>query len=221
MPHRETHSSVPPSPPVRDRTLWSPREAYLLALVCLLSGLVMGYLFHGSSPAAVLMAGNSGNAAPAMPGTAPAGSAGMPSVQDLGPLSAPLLAALKVDPKNAGTLIQLGNLYYDHQLYSESIQYYTRALEVDPKNINVRTDLGTAYWYSGFPEKAVAEYEKSLALDPSHVNTVFNMGVVRLEGLKDPKGAEKYLEKVLALNATPQQRERAQEMLAKVRSKSS
>jgi tetratricopeptide (TPR) repeat protein len=145
------------------------------------------------------------------------GNAAMPTAQDLNPLAAPLLAALKVDPKNSATLIQLGNLYYDHQVYAEAIQYYARALEMDPKNINVRTDLGTAYWYSGFPDRAVTEYEKSLAIDAAHVNTVFNMGVVRLEGLKDAKGAVKYFEKTLTLQATPQQREKAQELLAKAR----
>jgi len=220
VPHKDARTNPPVVPPEENpaRSLWTPREAYLLALVCLLSGLMMGYLFHGSSPVA-MPATNTAAAGATMPPAAGAGA--MPTAQDLGPLSAPLLAALKADPKNAGTLIQLGNLYYDHQIYSESIQYYNRALEVEPKNVNVRTDLGTAYWYSGFPEKAVVEYEKSLAVDPSHVNTVFNMGVVRLEGLKDPKGAEKYLEKVLALNATPQQREKAQELLAKARGKAS
>ncbi len=218
MPHKDLRSNpIMVTPPDPDRGMWSPREAYLLALVCLLSGLVMGYLFHGSSPVAVPPPTSASSTGPS---GSPAGAV-MPTAQDLGPLSAPLLAALKVDPKNAGTLVQLGNLYYDHQLYSESIQYYTRALEVEPKNVNVRTDLGTAYWYSGFPDKAVAEYEKSLAVDPTHVNTVFNMGVVRLEGLKDPQGAAKYLEKVLALNASPQQREKAQELLAKARSKPS
>lgn len=201
------------------QAVWSAREAYLLGLVCLLSGLVMGYLFHGSSPTAIpAVAAMNGSAATAP--QSPAGAA-MPTAQDLAPLTQPLLNALKVDPKNASTLIQLGNTYYDHHLYSEAIPYYARALETDSKNVNVRTDLGTAYWYSGFPDKAVAEYEKALAVDAQHVNTVFNMGIVRMEGLKDSKGAVKYFEKVLTLNASPEQRAKAQEMLAKAKGSAS
>lgn len=206
--HSRDTNHAAPRPPVVQNDFWTPREAYLLALVCLMSGLVLGYLFHGSSPGAIQAPVTVAAAAP---------GAAMAKVEDLAVLAAPLLAALKVDPKNAGTLIQLGNLYYDHQLFAESIEYYRRALEFEPRNINVRTDLGTAYWYSGFPEKAVAEYEKSLAVDASHVNTVFNMGVVRLEGLKDAKGAAKYFEKVLTLNASPQQLEKARELLAKAK----
>lgn len=189
--------------------LWTSREAYLLALVCLLSGLVMGYLFHGSS------APMQSTVAAAQP-SAQAPQA-MPTAGDLNPLAAPLLSALKVDPNNFDVLVQLGNLYYDHQVFPEAIEYYTRALAIRPKEVNVRTDLGTAFWYSGFPEKAVAEYEKSLAVDPQHVNSLFNMGVVRLEGLKDARGAITAFEKLLALNPSPQQRARATEMLARAR----
>lgn len=188
---------------------WSSREAYLLALVCLLSGLVMGYLFHGSSaPAPATVA--------AAQGSAPAAQ-GMPTANDLNPLAAPLLAALKTDPNNHEVLVQLGNLYYDHQVFAEAIDYYSRALAIRPNDVNVRTDLGTAFWYSGFPEKAVAEYEKSLAVDPKHMNSLFNMGVVRLEGLKDAPGAITSFERLLALNPPPPQRARAVELLARAR----
>jgi cytochrome c-type biogenesis protein CcmH/NrfG len=194
----------------QDSGTWSSREAYLLALVCLLSGLVLGYLFHGSgAPVASTVAA----AQPAGPAAQPS----MPSAQDLTPLAAPLLAALKVDPNNYETLVQLGNLYYDHHVFPEAIQYYGRALTIRPNDPNVRTDLGTAFWYAGFPEKAVAEYEKSLAADPQHANTLFNLGVVRLEGLKDAQGAIAAWEKLLAANPSVAQRGRAMELIAQAR----
>lgn len=189
--------------------LWTSREVYLLALVCLLSGLVMGYLFHGSSaPAPATVAAAQPSAA---------GQQAMPTASDLSPLAAPMLEALKRDPNNFDALVQLGNLYYDHHIFPEAIDYYTRALALRPNEVNVRTDLGTAFWYAGFPEKAVAEYEKSLAVDATHVNTLFNMGVVRMEGLKDAQGAAAAFEKLLRQNLAPQQRARAEEMLARAR----
>ena len=192
---------------------WSSREAYLLAMVCLMAGLVMGYLFASSSaPVPVVTAGVQAAATAAAPGTN-----AMPTAEALAPMAAPLLAALKVDGKNAGTLIHLGNLYFDHQVYAEAIEFYTRALEVRPKEVNVRTDLGTAYWYGGFPEKAVQEYEKSLAIDPTHANTLFNMGVVQLEGMKNPRRAIAAWEKLLATNPQAPQRQRAMELMAKAR----
>ena len=206
---------------------WTGREAYLLALVCLLSGLVLGYLFRGSggftptsrASAALTTSGSStpvSTGADAAPPSA-RGATAMPSAEALNPIAAPLLAALRVDAKNVETLVQLGNLYYDHQVFPEAIEYYTRVLELRPKDVNVRTDLGTAYWYSGFPEKAVAEYEKSLAVDPKHTNSLFNLGVVRLEGLKDPSSAIAAWEKLLATSPQAPQRQRAIELIAKAK----
>jgi cytochrome c-type biogenesis protein CcmH/NrfG len=193
----------------RPNATWTSREAYLLALVCLTSGLLLGYLFRGSSPPVPVTAGAATPAA-----NAPA----MPTAEALQPLAAPLLAALKVDPKNADTLVQLGNLYYDHRVYPEAIEYYTRALELTPNNVNVRTDLGTEFWYAGFPEKAVVEYQKSLSIDPVHPNTLFNLGVVRSEGLRDYAGAVAAWEKLLQSNPQYPEKVRVLQLIEKAKS---
>ncbi len=191
---------------------WTSREAYLLALVCLTAGLLIGYIFRGSpAPPPTTV----GATAPA-PGTPPAPGA-LPTAESLQPLAAPLLAALKADPRSFETLVQLGNLYYDHRIYPEAIEYYTRALEVRPNEVNVRTDLGTAFWYSGFPQKGVAEYEKSLAIDPAHANTLFNLGVVRSDGLKDYAGAIAAWEKLLKSNPQYPERQRVLDLMEKAR----
>jgi cytochrome c-type biogenesis protein CcmH/NrfG len=196
----------------QSRGMWTSREAYLLALACLVSGLLMGYLLRGTSPgvpsAGTIPAGAAASAPP-MGGTAPA------TAETVQPLAAPLLAALKADPNNADTLISLGNLYYDQHVYPQAIQYYTRALAVRPNDANVRTDLGTAYWYSNLPNQAVAEYEKSLKLVPTHPNALFNMGIVRSDGLHDYKGAVAAWEKLLQTNPQYPERQRVQDLIAK------
>lgn len=194
---------------------WTAREAYLLAAVCLMAGLLIGYVFHGSAPQ---VAGVPAGVQTASMGSSPSQQP-MPTAKDLEPLAGPLLMKLRSNPKDVETLTQLGNLYYDHQLHAEAVKYYAQSLELQPKNINVRTDLGTAYWYSGFPEKAVAEYEKSLAIDAAHANTLFNLGIVRLEGLNDPAGALRAFEKLMAANPSAVQRERAVEMMERARQK--
>ena len=196
---------------------WTSREAYLLAIVCLMCGFALGFLFRGSaSPGPVAM----GAAVPV--GTQPEapGPAGAPlhSAEALDPIAAPLLSALKVDPKNFETLAQLGNLYYDHHVYPQAIEYYRRALDVRPGDLNVRTDLGTAYWYSGFADNAMAEYEKALAIQPGYAPTLLNMGIVRMEGLKDYQGAVAAWEKLLAANPQHPERERVLALIAQAKS---
>jgi len=179
--------SIPEESAEPNRAGWSSREAFLLGLICLTLGLLAGYILRGSGPGASAIPAISAASAP---GANEAGAgAPPPTAESLQPLVAPLLAALRADPKNFETLVQIANLYYDHRVYPQAIEYYTRALAVRANDANVRTDLGTAYWYSGLPDKAVAEYEKSLKINPSHPNTLFNLGVVRSEGLKDYAGA--------------------------------
>ena len=201
---------------------WTSREAYLLAMVCLLLGAALGYFFRGSA-ASVPTAATQTAASPAMPpsgmpsGNLPSASGPPPTVEELASIAAPMLTALKADPKNADVLIQLGNLYYDHRVYAESITYYTRALELRPKDVNVRTDLGTAYWYTGDAKKAIAEYDKSLAVDPHHSATMMNMGIVKLNGLNDAKGAIAIWDKLLKENPQFADRQKVLDLIAQAK----
>jgi cytochrome c-type biogenesis protein CcmH/NrfG len=193
-------------------TLWTAREAYLLAIIALFSGLALGYLIRGSG-SAVPVAGRAAAAPRETESATPPATA-----QSLKPLAEPLLAALQVDPNNFDTLVKLGNLYYDSKVFPEAITYYDRALKLRPQDVNVLTDVGTAYWYSGFPEKAVAEYEKALQVQPTYAQTLFNLGIVRMEGLRDAKAAIAAWEKLLASNPQYPEKQRVQELLAKARS---
>lgn len=93
------------------------------------------------------------------------------------------------DPKNAAAAIQLGNLLYDAGRFAEAVPYYRQALALQPGNIDVSTDLGTALFYSGRTDEALTQYEASLKIDAAHPQTLFNIGVVRFEGKRDPAGA--------------------------------
>lgn len=192
---------------------WTPREAYLLAGICLLVGLAIGYLLRsGSAPVATTVATPAAN----QPAGNPAALAA-----DVESLAAPLKVALGADPKNFEALVQLGNLYYDKQTFAPAIEYYRRALDLRPHDINVRTDLGTAYWYSGFPQNAIAEYKKSLAVDPGHSQTLFNMGVVYKDGLKDSRGAIATWEKLLKLHPDHPDRQRILNMIEEAKKRNS
>ena len=191
-----------PEPQLETPSYWTSREAYLLALVCLFCGFAIGYFVRGSSATIPAVAG-----AATQQQQQSAGRPQLHSPEAANLVAAPLLAAVKADPKNLDALIQLGNIYYDHHIYPEAIQYYTRALELKPESPDVRTDLGTAYWYSGFADNAVAEYEKVMKIKPDYPPTLMNLGIVRMEGLKDYKGAVAAWERWLATN--PQHPERS------------
>lgn len=104
------------------------------------------------------------------------------------------------DPGNARPAIELGNKLYDAGRYAEAIGYYQQALQIEPKNANVSTDMGTAMYYVGRTDEALAQLDKSLGMDPAHAQTLFNMGIIKRDGKKDPNGAIEAWERLLKAN---------------------
>ncbi len=189
---------------------WTAREAYLLAMVTLFVGLIAGYLFHGTSAPSTTAAAPTAGSAPAAPQS-------LQSPEQLRVLVQPMLDAARANPADPKPLIEAGNAYYDHRFYPQAIEYYQKALALKPDDVNVRTDMGTAMWYSGSPKEAVTEFEKSLKVDPNHAQTLFNMGIVKLEGLKDAKGAIAAWQRLLDTNPDYPDRQKVQELMQKAK----
>ncbi len=82
---------------------------------------------------------------------------------------------------------------------------------------DVRTDLGTAYWYTGNADEAIASYEKALAIRPNHPGTLFNLGIVKWQGKKDPKGAVVVWEKLLQTNPDYPQKDQVQMLIERAK----
>lgn len=127
---------------------------------------------------------------------------------------AALRSVLTMKPRDLNTLIELGNLYYDHGRFHEAVEFYGRALDIDPNNVNVRTDRGTSYWNQGLADPAIAEFKKSLLMKPTHPQTLYNLGVVYLNGKHNPAEARKAWETLLFHHRDYPERARIQAQLS-------
>jgi cytochrome c-type biogenesis protein CcmH/NrfG len=130
--------------------------------------------------------------------SSPAGTAAPAAVQAPAQPPRPMLdetqaRALEVvaerEPKSAAPRVQLGNLYYDAERFTDAIRWYEEALAIEPGDANVSTDLGVAYYYTNQTDRALQQFEKSLKIDPKHTKTLLNLGVVRAFGRQDLEGA--------------------------------
>ena len=126
---------------------------------------------------------------------------------------------LASDPRNLRANVELGNKLYDAGRYGEAVPYYRQALAINPRDINVSTDLGTALWYAGDADAALAQFDKSLAIDAKHPHTLFNIGIVRLNGKSDPRGAIRSWETLLASNPSYADAPKVEELISDARSK--
>jgi len=202
---------------------WTGTQAYVLAIICLLAGVAIGYLVRGSSAADAGATPAQAASAPAgMPGGMPSGMAPMqqqPTPEQLKSMAdaqaAPLLAELKTRPNDAGLLSQIGNMYYDAQAYPEAVKYYEDSLKVNPRETDVRTDMATAYHYMGQPDKAIEEYDEVLKVDSKHANALFNEGMVKWQDKMDMKGAITAWKRLIETNPNYPKREQVENLISK------
>jgi cytochrome c-type biogenesis protein CcmH/NrfG len=168
------------------------KHFYLLAVAAILAVLVIGYLPSGTqlpdSPAQ---------------SSAVAGSSGLPDskMSDVHLLTpeelkqiaeqqaAPLIGRLQSDPNNSVLLAQVAAIYHVARQYSQAAGYYDRAVRLDPGSAALRTKLASSLFRSGDADGAIAELNRALKGDPHHANALFDLGVIRLEGKRDRKGA--------------------------------
>jgi len=198
---------------------WTDVQAYLLAVLCLVLGVALGYLFRGSASPTVQAAAAS---AP-VDGTS---QQGQPAQGQITPEQqkamvdkavAPLLETLKTSPDDFNTIVQLANLYYDGRQYPEAVKYYRLAVKSQPTNADVLTDLGTTLWYMGDADGAITEFQTALKYRPDHPGTLFNLGIVRWQGKLDPKGAVQAWEELLRRNPNFPQKQQVQEYIDRAR----
>ena len=172
-------------------------ESIAYAIAGVVFGLIAGWVIGSQQPA---------TRAPATPA---AQTSAAPPANEGGTTRAALLDEAQVkaltslasrEPSNAQPRVQLGNLYFDAERYSDAIKWYGEAVKLSPKDVNASTDLGICYYYTNQIDKALEQLDHSLEIDPNHVKTLLNAGIVRAFGKQDLEGATKVWQKVLQLS---------------------
>jgi cytochrome c-type biogenesis protein CcmH/NrfG len=168
---------------------WKTAQVYIMALVCLLLGLALGYLFRGSRARSLTM---SAPAAAPQASTSPAGHP-MPTLDQMKQMAdtkaEPLLSQLKSDPNNAGLLIQVGKIYQSTHQFKEAAIYFGKSLQVNPKDVATRTEMASCLYYDGDVDGAIAQLQQTLQDDPKDANALFNLGMIKWKGKNDANGA--------------------------------
>jgi len=215
---------------------WEVKQVYALAVVCLVIGLAVGYLFRGSrSPVPSSSTMQTANAGPgAAAGGAPAGmgaqggTGGQPVTLDqmkhmADKKAEQLLAKLKDDPKNADLLIQVGDIYFSTHQFKEAAEYFGKSLEVKPKNTPIRTQMASSLYYAGDVDGAIKQLEQATQDDPKDANSLFNLGYIRWQGKKDSKGALAAWSQLLKTNPQlePAKKAQVEKIMADVRGQES
>jgi cytochrome c-type biogenesis protein CcmH/NrfG len=170
---------------------WQVKQVYAMALISVVVGLAIGYLFRGSQspvppPQPVVAAPQSPHAAGGMGGQTPSLEQ-MKQMADA--KAATMLEKLKSDPNNVDLLTKVGDLYQAAHQFKEAAGYYDKALQINPKNVPIRTQMASCLYYQGDVDGAISQLQQGLRYDPKDANSLFNLGMIKLQGRKDTKGA--------------------------------
>jgi tetratricopeptide repeat protein len=199
----------------QQRKFWSSVEAYTMAIICLILGMVIGYLLN--SPKDV----RSGLPAAVSPRAVPGGmNGGMSSAGDLKRMAekqvAPLLAELQKNPKDADLLSKIGQSYLAAQQFQTAQQYLEQsaALKANPETLNA---LSFVYYSLGDVDKAIETLNRALRIDPKDPKILFNLGMFQWYGKSDPKAAIAAWETFIKANPNDPKRPQAEKMIAQAK----
>lgn len=210
--------SAPDTPPRRSLPA---TQVGTLAAIALAAGLAIGYQFPGSQ----LLASPAHPLAKAVTPTGVAGKMGSPhriTLEDMKQMAdvqaAPLLEKLKSDPNNVTLLVQIGATYHMAHQFREAAEWYGRAVQMDPRNVANRTRLASSLYREGDVDGAIAQLNQSLSYEPKDADSLFNLGLIRLQGKNDGKGALAAWQQLLKTNPqlSPERKATVQQLMAGV-----
>ena len=151
------------------------RDTVVFTVCGFVLGLVIGSFLIGPHLGSTSLGPSGGVANAAEP--APAGTPPMSQMNAVRERLAALKATLEKEPRNAGALVQLGNMYMDAAKYPQAAEYLERALAVreDP---TVRTDLGICYKQDGQLDKAADAFARAASEAPDQWQALYNEAIV-------------------------------------------
>ncbi len=176
------------------RAAWRASQVYVLSGICLLLGVMLGYLLRGSASPAPTPASNTGQVEAAASGLPDHGQMGqMPTLAQMKHMAdkqaEPLLAKLRTSPNDASLLVQVGNIYRSTHQFKEAADYYGKSLQIDPKNVAIRTEMASCLYYTGDVDGALEQLHQAVETDPKDSNSLFNLGLLEWKEKKDAAGA--------------------------------
>lgn len=172
-------------------------EALVFAVAGTLFGLIVGWMLgsqqaRSAGPAPAPTAQTAQAAPPPASGATQAARVDPARLQELRTLA-------DQNPTDPAPRVQLGNLLFDAEQYTDAISWYESALALNPKDPDVSTDLGVAYYYTNQPDRAISQFELSLSNDPKHTKTLLNLGIVKAFGKQDLTAAAQAWQQVVTL----------------------
>jgi tetratricopeptide (TPR) repeat protein len=123
---------------------------------------------------------------------------------------------LKANPNGFKENVDLANFLFDHQRYSEAVDFYLTAIQIDPNQPDILVDTGVSYFNLKRFSDARTYFDKALKIKNDHVNALYNMGVVSAQ-LGEMPQMLKYWNRLIEVAPETKQARAARQMMDQVK----
>ena len=195
---------------------WKSTQIYGLAVICLFSGIIIGYLAHA------YFHSSTGNPQSAENAAMDASKANIPSdqiKQSMDQQIELLLEQLRKSPDDPSLLAELGKVYYQKRQFAMAAMYYEDSVKIKPDAV-VLVKLGGAYHFDGDDDKAISAWNRALNLDPKNPDALFNIGFIKLRSQGDAKAAIAAWQKLIKTNPNHPKRAQVEALIAEAKQQS-
>jgi cytochrome c-type biogenesis protein CcmH/NrfG len=193
--------------------LWTNVQTYVMAAICLVLGVAVGYLVHAPATAGSDFSPNA--VAPAQPAPSK-----MPTAFDLKRMAdkqaEPLIAELQKDPKNPDLLAQIGRAYLAAQQYQTAEQYYQQSIAIEA-TADTLNEMSFVSYSLGDIDKAIELLARGRKMDPKNTKLLYNLGMFEWHGKSDPKAAIEAWRELLRVSPNDPKREQVEKMIAQAK----
>ena len=120
--------------------------------------------------------------------------------------------AVKNNPNNKTSLLELAHLLNDSGFKDRAIEKYKIYLTLDSKNADVLVDMGVCYYELGKYDDAIKQMKEALKYQPKHQIAHLNLGIVNLTAGSHDE-AISWWKKTVEINPSTDIAKRAQEFI--------
>lgn len=166
------------------------RENLLFAIIGLLLGFIVGFMFASSMSQKQAMQGQAAVSDQSMPADhPPVGAQNAPNPQGMQAEVAASLEKARNEPKNFEAQIKAAQLYYQIQRYDQAIEYLLKANQLKPTDYQTVATLGLVNLDAGHYDTAEKWYRAALKMKSDDVAVLAGLAATTLEK-GDAKAAE-------------------------------
>ena len=180
------------------------RENLLFAIIGILLGFIVGFMFASSMSQKQTMQQQAAVGSESLPSDhPPVGAQNAPNPQAMQAEVTASLEKARNEPKNFEAQVKAAQLYYQIQRYDQSIEYLLKANQIRPTDYQTVVTLGLVNLDAGHYETAEKWYRAALKMKSDDVMVLAGLAAVTLEK-GDAKAAEDAIAQLEKVDPTAQ-----------------